>query len=104
MDLLRFDIDNDVDLFRVDIEFNIYLKTNEKSKYLAVISDISQSYFKAEFIAADNNWFTFKNSVTYRKELWKDVKTKPFLNVYIANSENLEGYMDNIKVTVSLIK
>jgi phosphoglycerol transferase MdoB-like AlkP superfamily enzyme len=104
MDLLRFDIDNDIDLFRVDIEFKIYLKTNEKSQYLAVISDISQSYFKAEFIAADNNWFTFKNSVTYRKELWKDVKTKPFLNVYIANSENLEGYMDDIKVTVSLIK
>jgi uncharacterized sulfatase len=98
---LEFNIPNDTEKLRVDIEFKIYIK-NDGDKYLEVVADLSGASYKTDYLTVDkqNRWFTYKNTLMYRKETWEHLENERTLKIYLWNHNKLEGYIDDIKVKV----
>ena len=101
IDFIKFDIPDDIEELRVDIEFNIYVK-NEGIESFYLVLDLSELSYRWVVIDDDrqNKWYTCKHTVTYKKELWEHSGIKPLLKVYLWNPNELEGYVDDIKVTM----
>jgi len=101
VDFLIFEVPDDIEEFRVDVEFKIYVKTNGIKRFF-VVTDLSEISYISEPLEIDrqNKWFTYKNTITYNKELWEHLEKKPLLKIYLFNPEELEGYVDDIKVSV----
>ena len=98
---LNFEIPDGMEKFRVEIEFKIYIK-NYGENYLDVIADLSEASYKTDYLTADkhNRWFTYKNTLNYKKELWEHLENTCQLKIYLWNHSHLEGYIDDIKVKV----
>jgi len=106
IEFLKYEIPDYIDVFKIEIEFDIYIQNAVKDNKLQVVMDLSDhdkfSLYRADELTYynQNQWFKYKNSITYRSESWAASKGKPVLSVYIWNPNNLEGYIDHIKVTV----
>ena len=98
---LRFDIPDNIEEFRVDIEFKIFIK-NEGIESCHLVMDLEEISYRKDAIDDDrqNKWYTYKHTITYKKELWEHLETKPLLKIYLWNPNELEGYVDDIKVSV----
>jgi uncharacterized sulfatase len=101
INFLRFDVPDNIQEFRIDIEFKIYIK-NENAENFYVVMDLSEISYKSQTLDTDkqNRWYTFKHTITYKKELWEHLDKKPLLKVYLWNPNKLEGYVDDIKVKI----
>jgi phosphoglycerol transferase MdoB-like AlkP superfamily enzyme len=103
---LKFDIQDNIEVFKVETEFDIYIKNDIQDQNLKVVMDLNDqdkySLYKADELTFEkqNQWYSYKNSITYRRESWASFEGKPILSVYIWNPNNLEGYIDNIRVKV----
>jgi len=88
----------------VEIEFKIYVKNDERGR-LDVIADFPGVSFKEDFLHGEeqNRWYTYKNTFTYSKEMWRSLKKNRNLQVYIFNRNKLEGYIDDIELKVKTI-
>jgi hypothetical protein len=54
-------------------------------------------------IFQQNKWFTYKNTLTYKKEMWKPFENQCHLKIYLWNLDHLEGYIDDIQIKVKTI-
>ena len=99
--ILNFEVSDALKKFRIDIEFQIYIK-NSGEECLDVITDLSDVSYKIEYLTVDkhNRWFTYKNTLLYKKELWEHLENTCRLKIYLYNPNHLEGYIDDIKVKV----
>jgi hypothetical protein len=101
---LHFDIPDSIEIFKVDIEFMIYLiyEKNDAELMSAVVMNIPKVSYKSDNLKIDkqNQWYTYKKTLTYKKELWEHAEGKPYLTIYLWNKGELEGYIDDIKVKV----
>jgi len=106
--LLNDSIPNNVKTIVIDIEFSIFINNSNRDKTLKVVTDLTDSktnsFYKSEEITPDkhNQWYTYKNSITCSKETWTTFNGKPVFKVYLWNNNNLEGYIDDIKVKVTV--
>jgi uncharacterized sulfatase len=103
---LHFNAPNNIDGFTFDIEFKIYIKNNDDNDlYICLVADLFELSYKSEWFNYEkqNRWITYKNSLTYKKEMWQHNKKTPYLKVYIWNNGNLEAYIDDIKVKLKII-
>ena len=104
--LLNYKIPDNVETIVLDIEFRIFIKNSDRDKILKVVTDLSDrttnSFYQAEVLDYDkhNQWYTFKHSITCRKETWATFQGKPVCKAYLWNGDNVEGYIDDIKVKV----
>jgi len=55
-------------------------------------------------ISQQNKWFTYKNTLTYKKEMWESWKNKCYFKIYLWNLDKLEGYVDDIKLEVKVVR
>ena len=101
---LHFNIPDSIDMFRVEIEFMIYIKNeNDDDKYMNVVIDLHDISYKTDYLKIDkqNRWYTYKNTLTYTKELFGNLEKENYLKIYLWNPCGLEGYIDDIKVKVT---
>jgi len=103
LEFIKFPIPDSMESFRVEIEFMIYIinKTND-NEFLNVVMDLRGVSYKSDFLAIDhqNRWYTYKNAITYKKEMLEQLGEERDFSLYLWNNRNLEGYIDNIKVKV----
>jgi len=115
VEFLYFDIPKDIEEFRVEIEFKIYVINNiDENLNVDVSMDLSEisdnkinniSYRRHHIdISQQNKWFTYKNTLTYKKEMWESWKNKCYFKIYLWNLDKLEGYVDDIKVEVKVVR
>ena len=50
-----------------------------------------------------NKWFTYKNTLTYKREMWESFGNRCNFKIYLWNLDHLEGYLDDIQVKVKMI-
>jgi len=104
IEFLRFDIPDDMEEFRVEIEFMVYIiNETDAKKYVTVTTTLMNVSSKTDYLKIDkhNRWHTYKRTVSYKKELWEDLKGKRYLKIFLGNNSDLEGYIDDIKVKVT---
>lgn len=104
INFLEFEVTNDIKQFNVEIEFQIYITNeNDAQKNLNVVMDLSDISYKSDGLSfsKQNQWFTYKNSLIYKQEMWAQSDTPPLLKIYLWNNDRLEGYIDDIKVKVT---
>ena len=102
---LEFEIPESVESFRAEIEFSIfvrnagedglYLCTDIKKRNKTLFSDHDKISYHDH-----NRWLTYKKSTLCKKESLSSSGKKGEYRIYIKNSEQLEGYIDDIKVRV----
>jgi hypothetical protein len=105
INFLRFDIPNDIEEFRVDIECKIYIKNDDIEKSLHIVRDLQDISYKKEILDIDyhNMWYTYKHTLIYKKEMWENLKNNSLLKIYLWNLDKLEGYIDDIKIKVKTL-
>jgi len=100
---LHFDIPNDMKEFCVEIEFEIFIKNDDSNKTLCVVVNLPEVSYKSDDLSHDkhNKWYTYKNTLTYKKELLERLGEKRYLISHLWNTGKVEGYIDNIKVKIN---
>ena len=102
IEFLRLNVpDDNVELIRVEIEFKIYIKNEDNTNLMVSVNEWGVSS-KIDYLGASkqNKWYTYKNSLTYKKEVWEAAE-KDIMKISLWNSNKLEGYIDDIKVKVT---
>jgi len=95
-----FEVPDDIEKFKVEIEFKNYVRNNEK-KDLIVVMQIPEAYYNIDYISyyTHNQWNTYQNTLTLKKEVWEKAKKRRF-EIFLWNPSNLEGYIDDIKIKI----
>ena len=94
--------------FKVDLEFKYCVKeTKDKDgKMMNVILNIAKdgksASYHFNYLNTDNQWNTYKNTTRYKKEIYASLGNGATISAYIWNPEKLEGYIDDIKVKVTV--
>ena len=94
--------DDDIEKFRIVIEFKLYLKDGIGEK-LNLAIDMSKNgetvISKNDHLtnATPNQWYDYKYSFICKKEICEQLETGCYLKVYL-NNRRQEGYIDDIKV------
>ena len=102
---LDFDIPSNIENFKVEVEFMIYVNECEE-KELYITSDIrklNKTIIKEPdklLLNVFNKWHTYKKTSIYKKEIFESFGNMSKYRLYISNIDQLEGYIDNIKVKV----
>lgn len=101
IEFLNFDIPDRIEQFAVEVEFKIYIQNNESDKTLSAVMDLEDSIYKRDVLYFDkqNRWYVYKN-----KEYWYNLKKTSSFKLYLWNNDNLEGYIDDIKVKIEIPK
>ena len=101
---LTYYVPNDIEEFRVDIEFKIYIKNKTLENFWLVV-DFLNIFNNAETLDYDkqNQWYSYKHSFTYNKELWQSLENQCQLKIYLWNHHKLEGYIDDIMIKVRVL-
>jgi hypothetical protein len=103
---LKYDIPTNIEILIVEIEFSIYIKNDDSDKTIKVVTAVADNdqllLYKSEELSVDkhNQWYTFKNKALCSKETLASFEGNPVYSVYLWNNQNLEGYIDDIKVKV----
>jgi len=101
---------NDIEKFMVEIEFNIYINNDDKTKVLNLVLDLTKNnqaesvQYEAEYFKFDrqNRWYRCKKVMIYKKETFAYPADDYVLKVYLWNPNRLEAYLDDIKVKVTI--
>ena len=101
---LHFNIPDDIEEFRVDLEFKIYIKNAGEEDFWIVTSSPDIAW-KAEYLDMDkqNQWYTYKHTFKYGKETWEHSDKERLLKIFLWNHHQLEGYVDDIKLKVKTL-
>jgi uncharacterized sulfatase len=112
IEFLYFDIPPDIEEFRVEIEFKIYIVNDiDRNFDVDVVMDLSEIsnnniiFYRRDNIDIfqQNKWITYKNTLTYKKEMWESLDNPCYFKLYLWNLDHLEGYLDDIQVRVKVI-
>jgi len=101
---IKFEIPEGMEEFRVEIEFMIYVRNEkENDKCISIITDLHEVSYRSEYLTEQkqNRWYTYKKIATYKKNLLNQLGEQRYLNIYLWNNGELEGYIDDIKVKVT---
>jgi len=103
VNFLHLNIPDGMEDIEIEIEFMVYLvnKTVE-SKRFNVVTDLANVSYKSDQLtnAQHNQWYTYKNNITYKKDMLELLGNERYLKIYLWNPDGLEGYVDDIKVRV----
>jgi hypothetical protein len=101
INFLSFNIPDNIEEFKVEIEFKIYIK-NAGAEDFYVVMDLQDISYNSEVLDYDkqNMWYTYKHTLAYKKELWKNSEKGALLKIYLWNPYRLEGYVDDIIIRV----
>jgi len=104
---LDFSIPKNIENFKVEIEFMIYVK-KEEEKTIYIVSDIKKLNKtiskEADKLLPDkfNRWHKYQRTFLYKKDTFESFGDLSRYRLYISNGDQLEGYIDNIKVKVTV--
>ena len=101
---------HDIEKFMVEIEFKIYIKNDDINKDFRLVFHLTKNngsetvLYNADYLEHDkqNRWYTCKKMMIYKKESFDSPNSDYVLKAYIWNLCNLEAYMDDIKVKVTV--
>jgi hypothetical protein len=101
LSFLTFPIPNNIGKFKVDIEFLIFI-INDSEKSLELVTDLTGVSYQIDAITFDNHnrWYSYKNSFTFKKEMWESLNENSSFLIHLLNLNGLEGYIDNIKIKI----
>jgi len=104
IEFLHFPIPDDIEEFRVDLEFNIYIK-NAGDENFWVVTTSPDDEWKSECLDIDkqNQWYAYKHTFKYSKEIWEHFEKDRLLKIFLCNPNKLEGYVDDIKIKVKTL-
>jgi len=87
----------------VELEFQYRIKeSNENMSIIISIEKDGQSaFYHRDYLTADNQWNTFKKTEIIKKETYASLGDNCKLLAYIWNNNEIEGYIDDIKVRVT---
>ena len=110
INFIDFNIPDEVEKFRVDIEFKMYIKNNTNEDFNIVV-DFNKDNKSAFYLIykqkprVQNKWHTFKETAVYKKEdTYSSLGSGGKYILYIWNNNKMEGYIDDIKVKVAVEK
>ena len=95
--------DNNIEKFRIIIEFKLYIKEGGDGGKLNLVIDMSKNgkniIDKNDWLthAEPNQWYDYKYSFTCKKELCEQLGKGCYLKVFLNNRQQ-EAYINNIKV------
>ena len=110
LEFFCFKIPEDITELKVDIEFKYCVKEakNKEGKVMNFILNVAKDGKSASYhwnyLNTDNQWNTYKNTTRYKKEIYASLGDDATISAYIWNPEKLEGYINDIKVTVTTDK
>ncbi|MCL2290227.1 MAG: LTA synthase family protein [Bacteroidetes bacterium] len=114
IEFLNFDIPKETEEFRVEVEFRIYIINDVDRNFdVEVVMDLSEKTHEGANVMAfkrdnieifhQNKWFTYKNTLTYKKEQWEAAENECYFKLYLWNLYKLEGYVDDIKIKMKVL-
>jgi hypothetical protein len=106
LEFFCFKISESITEFKVDIEFKYCIKAvKDSEKEMNVVLDLAKdderASYRRDYLTTDNQWHTYKNTIRYKKETYASLGSGATLSAYIWNNEQLEGYIDDIKVRIT---
>jgi phosphoglycerol transferase MdoB-like AlkP superfamily enzyme len=96
-------VEDDIESFKIHVEFRIFLKGDSKGNDLSigtVIKKDNKTILNASEYLYDvqpNNWYDYRYAFPFRKDFCEEFGKGCYLKVFLYNN-NHEGYIDDIKV------
>jgi len=94
---------NDIEKFRINIEFKLYIKEGGIGERLNLVIDLSKNdeniISKSDYLteATVSQWYDYQYSFVCKKEICEQLGKGCYLKIYL-NNQRQEGYIKDIKV------